>query len=283
MGREGEEQRDAERHDAQGEREDDRGPDSGPVGRAAPEAREIVEADPLRRSAERVGQLKGLNERPERRDEEEEQQHEELRREQQIGERPRSRKASASAPLFGSAPLAGSAEPGLSDGRRLGRRPAPAPQYGRHSPSRTDAEPRCRARRRRPSPSAIGFCPSSPAWISSLIAMFAWALLPRRKPRELSLGVPRVELDDRDLARRAGPCNSPATSPPRRRPGSPARSRSPCATRPACRLGEEVVEGRDALVVLVLVALERPEGGAADRAVLRRAVRPRSAGRSRSN
>ena len=88
MSRESEDQRDPERRDAQGYREHDRSADRGPIGSAAHQGREIVEADPLRRSSERIGQLEGLDEPPECRDEEKEQQCRELRRKQQIGERP---------------------------------------------------------------------------------------------------------------------------------------------------------------------------------------------------
>ena len=62
VSRESEDQCDPERRDTQGYREHDSSADRGPVGSAAHQGREIVEADPLRRSSERIGQLEGLDE-----------------------------------------------------------------------------------------------------------------------------------------------------------------------------------------------------------------------------
>ena len=199
-------------------------------------ASEIVEADPLRRSAERVGQLKGLYEA----------RHEGTKKKnkrttsaaQQQYASPDSRKCDASAPavrLPHHFPAAH--EPGRGDGRCGSRRSvrAPAPQY---LPAFTFSNWRSTSFPRATASSiafCIGFCPSRPAWISSLIAMFAWALLPRRNPLRVVVRHAAVELDAPRSPASDCPCSSPAPSLPRRPPGSPARSLSPCATRPASR------------------------------------------------
>jgi hypothetical protein len=87
VSRKSEDQCNPERHDAQSNREDDRDADRGPVRSAAHQCREIVEADPLRRSPEGIGQLESLDETPECRNKEEEQERGELRSKQQVGQR----------------------------------------------------------------------------------------------------------------------------------------------------------------------------------------------------